>query len=48
VALIENSQKLAVAKWLAKHGKKVIIRDRPEVVSLVRAQFGGLFQYSSD
>ncbi len=45
VALIENSQKLIVAKLLAKHGEKVIIRDRPEVVSLVQEQFGDLFEY---
>lgn len=45
VALIENSQKLVVAKILAEDGEKVIICDRADVIDLVRKQFGDLFLY---
>lgn len=45
VALIENSQKLVVAKILADDGEKVIICDRADVIALVRKQFGDLFEY---
>jgi len=45
VPIIEEAQKLEVAKHLAKHGKKVIIRDRLPVVKNVQAEFGDIFSY---
>jgi len=45
VPIIEESQKLAVARMVALAGKKVIIRDRQEVLIQVEKQHPGLFDY---
>lgn len=45
VPIIEESQKLLVAVGLAKRGKQVVIKDKEEVISLVRKQYGNLFEY---
>ncbi len=45
VPIIENSQKLEVAKMVAQCGKKVVIRDRPAIVDEVRKLYGSLFAY---
>eukprot|EP00871_Galdieria_phlegrea_P001339 jgi/Galph1/2205/GphlegSOOS_G882.1 len=45
VAIIEESQKLLVAKKLAKKGRKVIILDRPDVIEACRQEYGSLFEY---
>ncbi|EME29658.1 UDP-glucose/GDP-mannose dehydrogenase isoform 1 [Galdieria sulphuraria] len=47
VPIIEESQKLLVARKVAKKGKKVIIRDRPDVIEACRQEFGSLFIYRS-
>jgi UDPglucose 6-dehydrogenase len=46
VPIIEESQKLAVAKNLATQGKKVIIVDAPAVITEVQKKFGTLFEYT--
>ena len=43
--MIEESHKLKVAKIIANNGKRVIIKDRKDVVELVKAEFGNLFEY---
>ena len=45
IPLIEESHKLKVAKKLVEIGKKVIIKDKKEVLDLVRKSFGNLFVY---
>jgi len=46
VPIIEESQKLEVARLLAtKHGKKVIIKDRLQVIKNVQSEFGDIFSY---
>jgi nucleotide sugar dehydrogenase len=45
VPIIEESQKLVIAKELAKLGKCVIIIDKPSVISLVQQEFGNIFKY---
>jgi len=45
VPLIEESQKLVVAKGLAQAGRKVIIRDNQPVIREVEKEFGKLFHY---
>lgn len=45
VKILEESQKLAVAKIIATQGKKVIIIDCYEVVSQLKNTFGTLFEY---
>jgi UDPglucose 6-dehydrogenase len=45
VPIIEESQKLVVAKKLAKKGKKVVIRDRPDIIEACRQEFGNIFIY---
>ncbi|GJQ13257.1 hypothetical protein GpartN1_g5048.t1 [Galdieria partita] len=47
VPIIEESQKLLVAKKVAKKGKKVIIYDRPDIIEACRQEFGSLFIYRS-
>ena len=46
VPIIDESQKLAVAKILAEKGLKVMIKDNQNVVLQVKKQFGDLFTYS--
>eukprot|EP00163_Fabomonas_tropica_P021311 TRINITY_DN3732_c0_g2_i1.p1 TRINITY_DN3732_c0_g2~~TRINITY_DN3732_c0_g2_i1.p1 ORF type:complete len:377 (+),score=127.01 TRINITY_DN3732_c0_g2_i1:158-1288(+) len=45
VPIIEESQKLVLARALALKGKKVLIRDIPELVQCVQHRFGSLFEY---
>mmetsp|Transcript_16891 Transcript_16891/g.47142 ORF Transcript_16891/g.47142 Transcript_16891/m.47142 type:complete len:413 (+) Transcript_16891:133-1371(+) len=45
VPIIEESQKLVVGSIIAKAGKKVVVRDRTEVLNAVRAEYGGIFTY---
>lgn len=45
---IEESQQLALATRLARAGKQVVVRDRPEVIAALQNRFGALFQYESD
>jgi len=45
VDIIEESQPLLVARNLVKAGKKVTIRDRAGIISLVQRHFGCLFLY---
>eukprot|EP01127_Copromyxa_protea_P003773 TRINITY_DN13563_c0_g1_i1.p1 TRINITY_DN13563_c0_g1~~TRINITY_DN13563_c0_g1_i1.p1 ORF type:complete len:372 (-),score=80.55 TRINITY_DN13563_c0_g1_i1:38-1153(-) len=45
VPIIEESQKLEVAKIIAHKGKKVIISDRKDVIRNVQIEFGKLFEY---
>ena len=45
VPIIEESQKLEVAKLLAKRGRKVIIKDRKEIIDAVKLEYGNMFEY---
>jgi hypothetical protein len=45
VPIIEESQKIAVAFKIRKAGKKVIIKDRQDVIDEVIKEFGKLFEY---
>uniref|UniRef100_A0A7S3YWX2 UDP-glucose 6-dehydrogenase n=1 Tax=Lotharella globosa TaxID=91324 RepID=A0A7S3YWX2_9EUKA len=46
VDIIEESQKLAIAKYLVENGKTVTIADRPAVVQKVKEEFGSIFEYA--
>jgi hypothetical protein len=48
VPIIEESQKLAVARGLALAGKKVLIRDRAFIIHEVEREYGSLFKYQID
>lgn len=45
VPIIEESQKLRVARLLVLEGKEVLIRDRKDVISEVEKEYGSLFKY---
>jgi len=45
VPIIEESQKLEVARHIARAGKKVTIKDRAVVIKAVQQEYGGLFHY---
>jgi len=45
VPIIEESQKLTVARLLQQKGKKVLIRDRAIVIQEVQREYGNVFQY---
>eukprot|EP00297_Palpitomonas_bilix_P013217 CAMPEP_0113878472 /NCGR_PEP_ID=MMETSP0780_2-20120614/6706_1 /TAXON_ID=652834 /ORGANISM="Palpitomonas bilix" /LENGTH=370 /DNA_ID=CAMNT_0000864955 /DNA_START=44 /DNA_END=1156 /DNA_ORIENTATION=- /assembly_acc=CAM_ASM_000599 len=45
VPIIEESQKLVIAKNLVDAGKRVIIRDRDFIVACVEREFGSIFEY---
>lgn len=45
VPIIEESQKLVVAKKIANAGKKVVIKDRRQVIGKVNEDFGDMFEY---
>ena len=47
VIILEESQKLAVAQEIAKQGKRVLIRDKKNVISEVQQKFGNLFEYQT-
>lgn len=48
VKIIEESQKLEVAKLVATAGKKVSIKDCKEAIELVQKKFGDIFSYIID
>eukprot|EP01126_Amoeba_proteus_P013023 TRINITY_DN1542_c0_g1_i14.p2 TRINITY_DN1542_c0_g1~~TRINITY_DN1542_c0_g1_i14.p2 ORF type:complete len:198 (-),score=29.03 TRINITY_DN1542_c0_g1_i14:114-707(-) len=45
VPIIEESQKLAVARGLVRAGKRVLIIDKGEVIRNVQSEFGNIFEY---
>lgn len=45
VDIIENSQKLRVARLAAEKGVGVTVRDRRGILDLVRSEYGDLFEY---
>jgi len=45
VPIIEESQRLAIAKGLAEAGRRVLIRDYADTINEVKKEYGGLFQY---
>jgi len=45
IVIVEESQQLAYAVYIAKEGYKVIIREHPEVIKQVKEKFGDLFIY---
>jgi len=45
VPIIEESQKLEVARLIRMAGKKVLIRDRCKVIKNVMLEFGSFFEY---
>lgn len=45
VAIIEESQPLAVAERLVKKGKKVHVKDRRRIIDAVMKEFGSTFTY---
>jgi UDP-glucose 6-dehydrogenase len=47
VDIIEESQPLEVAKRLVQAGKRVVIRDRPAIIELVRRAYGRMFTYGA-
>jgi len=48
VPIIEESQKLKIAAYLARAGRKVTIRDRSNIVLAVQQQYGCLFTYEEE
>lgn len=47
VPIIEESQKLEVARIIAEAGNRVLIRDRKLVLQMVQSVFGDLFEYET-
>jgi nucleotide sugar dehydrogenase len=45
--ILENSQPLALAVELAKHGRKVVIKEQPHIIEQLVKLYGGLFSYES-
>jgi len=45
VPIIEESQKLVIAEILANRGKQVIISDTEDVISKIKKEYKGKFQY---
>jgi len=45
VPIIEESQKLVVAKKMAERGVKVTIVDRENIIALVQKEYGDIFNY---
>ena len=43
--MIEQSQSLALARALAEAGRKVIIRDKPNIISQIKKEFGNIFTF---
>ena len=48
IPLIEQSANVKIAKKLTMFGKKVIIKDTPELIEEVKKQYGNLFEYSNN
>lgn len=47
VPIIEESQKLEVARLIAERGFKVTIKDTPEVIREVQKMYGSIFEYET-
>lgn len=47
VPIIEHSQKLLIAAALARAGRRVLVRDRADVLACVEREYGGLFAYET-
>jgi len=47
VPIIEESQKLTVARGLQLAGKKVIIKDRAFIIQEVQKEYGNIFEYET-
>ena len=45
VPIIEESAKLKIAEYIAKNGKKVIIKDVHHMILEVKKEYGNLFSY---
>jgi len=45
VPIIEESQKLFIAAYIARKGKRVTVRDKDFIINAVQAEFGKLFEY---
>ena len=45
VNIIEESQKLEVAKKLVERGERVIIKDRASILEAVQLEYGNMFRY---
>lgn len=45
VPIIEESAKLKVAEFLARKGKKVVLKDKPHIIEVARQEYGSLFEY---
>lgn len=45
VPIIEESAKLKVAEFLARHGKKVTLKDKKHILEVARREYGSLFNY---
>ena len=47
VPIVEESQRLFVARGLAEAGKKVTLRDYPGIIAECKKLYGGLFEYET-
>jgi UDPglucose 6-dehydrogenase len=47
VPIIEHSQKLLIAAALARAGRRVLVRDRADVLACVEREYGSLFAYET-
>ena len=45
VPIIEESAKLKVAEFLARHGKRVVLKDKPHILEVARREYGSIFEY---
>ena len=45
IPIIEESAKLKIAKKLVEQGKKVIIKDEPQLINETKKEYGNLFEY---
>ena len=43
--IIEESQQLALAVAVAQAGRKVLVREKPLVIELLKEKYGNLFAY---
>ena len=45
VPIVEESQKLVVARMLTQAGKRVLIKDKEIIVKEVMKEYGNIFEY---
>lgn len=45
IPIIEHSAKLKIAEILAKNGRKVIIKDEPQLINLAKKEYDDIFEY---